>query len=100
MKRSEAKGFLMYRIFKAKRSTQSNEEKPAPGRLVIAKGLFSSNVTEAAGKDGNEVKSQTIGTLFNFSNQATAGAAATGGQTLFGGTTGTLFGGQGLKSTA
>ncbi len=67
---------------------------------MIAKGLFSSNVTEAASKDEKEVKSQTTGTLFNFSNQATAGAGTTGGQTLFGGTTGTLFGGQGLKSTA
>ena len=85
----------MPRIIKAKRSIQSNEDKTSSqGKLQISGSLFSSNVTEALGKDQaadlkKDTKSAT-GSLFNFSNQATAGAGATfalttGGASLFGG---------------
>jgi len=39
-------------MFKAKRSIQSNEDKaPSNGKLQLSGGLFSSNITEAAGKN-------------------------------------------------
>ena len=65
--------------------------------------MFSSNITEAAGKKdesqakgekNDDAKSQT-GSLFNFSNQATAGL---GSGSIFGSGGGSsLFGGSGLK---
>lgn len=61
---------------------------------MVTKGLFSSNVTEAAGKKEDSDKKSQSASLFNFSNQATAGGA--NGATLFGGSTtggGSLFGG-------
>jgi len=66
---------IVNRIFKAKRSIQSNEEKPQEGKLLINRGLFSSNVTEAAGKKEDSDKKSQTGSIFNFSNAATAGGA-------------------------
>lgn len=67
----------------------------------MGKGLFSSNFTEAAGKKEDSDKKSQSASLFNFSNQATAGGAS--GATLFGGSTtggGSLFGGFANKTTA
>jgi len=62
--------------------------------------LFSSNVTEAAGKKEDSDKKSQTGSLFNFSNVATAGGANP--PTLFGGSTTStsLFGGPAKTTTA
>ena len=68
---------------------------------MVTKGLFSSNVTEAAGKKEDSDKKSQSGSVFNFSNQATAGGP--NAATLFGGsTTGekSLFGDAANKTTA
>jgi len=94
-KESMLNRYSSFRIIKAKRSIQSNEDKTSTqGKLQIAGSLFSSNITEAAGKkdEGDDKKDakSTSGSLFNFSNQATAGAGGlfpnTSGASLFGGT--------------
>lgn len=78
-----------YRIIKAKRSIQSNQDKTSSqGKLQLSGGLFSSTVTEAEGKKD---ESKPSGGLFSFSTKATEGGASNslfGGSSLFGGTSG------------
>lgn len=98
-KESKSIYFYSSRIIKAKRSIQSNEDKTSSqSKLQISGSLFSSTVTEAAGKAqdaDDKSKAPSFSGLFQNSNQATAGASlfgnTSGGASLFGGTSGFKF---------